>query len=170
MGIAPTNRIGLLDRKFRIISENTTNNEEWLEWSVKAMEHTYGFELQGDNLLIARENVLFTYFDYYHQRYNVLPDIELIKKIATIISWNLWQMDGLKLVVPFSCHDTVVGQQQLSFEEGSIFNSVEKHQPCPGCLKGNKLLHNGVYCNIKDWDTGVVDSFSKITTNQYGKI
>ena len=165
-----TKRIGLLDRKFRVISENAASDEEWLEWSIKAIENTYGFELQGDNLLIARENILFTYLDYYHQRYNSLPNKKLIQKIATIISWNLWQMDGLKYVVPFSCHNTIVVEQQLNFTEDKDSSLRGKTQPCYGCQKGKNSCHNGLYCKIKDWNSGIIESFISITANQYGKV
>ena len=45
------NRIGILDRKLRVVSENTTTSGEWLDWARKAYMHTYGYEWQGDNLL-----------------------------------------------------------------------------------------------------------------------
>ena len=165
-----TKRIGLLDRKFRVISENAASDEEWLEWSIKAIENTYGFELQGDNLLIARENILFTYLDYYHQRYNSLPNKKLIQRIATIISWNLWQMDGLKYVVPFSCHNTIAVEQQLNFTEDQDSSLRGKTQPCYGCQKRKKSYHNGLYCKIKDWNSGIIKSFISITATQYGKV
>ena len=92
-------RIGLLDRKLRIVSENSSNEEEWIEWSIVAVKNVYGFDWQGDNVLLARENLLYTYIDYYYNRFNKKPDIELIKKIASIISWNIWQMDGIKYVI-----------------------------------------------------------------------
>ena len=64
------NRIGLLDRKFRVINENALDNEEWIEYSIIALKSIYGYEWQGDNLLLARENVLLTYLDYYHNKFS----------------------------------------------------------------------------------------------------
>ena len=32
------NRIGLLDRKFRVINENVTSDEEWLDYAIKAIK------------------------------------------------------------------------------------------------------------------------------------
>ena len=52
-------RIGILDRKFRVINENTNTKEDWLRWVQEAYKATYGFEWQGDSLLIARENLLY---------------------------------------------------------------------------------------------------------------
>jgi hypothetical protein len=56
-------RIGLLDRKLRIINENVDDYIEWFNYTKKAYQNTYGFEIQGDNLLIARENLLHTFID-----------------------------------------------------------------------------------------------------------
>lgn len=51
-------RIGILDRKIRVINENTYTENDWMYWVLKAYQSIYGFELQGDNLLLARENLL----------------------------------------------------------------------------------------------------------------
>ena len=93
-------RIGMLDRKLRIVNENTTTQPEWLEWAERAVQSCYGYEYQGDNLLIARVNILLTFREYYVDRWNTEPEIKVLKRIAHIISWNIWQMDGLKDAVP----------------------------------------------------------------------
>ncbi len=89
-------RIGWLDRKLRIVNENTTTHEDWLYWTKMAYKGTLGFEWQGDNLLLARENLLMSFFDYHEDRFGEEPAIEQVKEIADIISWNIFQMDGLK--------------------------------------------------------------------------
>ena len=58
-------RIGILDRKLRVVTENTDNEEDWLKWTKRAFESVYGYEYQGDNLLIGRINLLMTFLDYY---------------------------------------------------------------------------------------------------------
>lgn len=30
----------------------------------------------------------------------------------------------------------------------------EEIRPCEGCLTDNIKRHNGIYCKIKDWNTG----------------
>ena len=56
--IIPLNhRIGLLDRKMRIVNENTQTEEEWLKWALRAFQSVYGYEFQGDNLQIGRAHV-----------------------------------------------------------------------------------------------------------------
>ena len=140
-------RIGLLDRKMRIVNENCEDDTEWLKWAQRAVQSVFGYEFQGDSVLIARENVLYDYMDYYRERFGEDPQIELLKTIANIIAWNIWQMDGLRCVVPYSCHETVETEMQLT-----LFGTVEsKTIPCPGCTKGDLRLHNGIYCRIFDW-------------------
>ena len=58
-------RIGMLDRKLRVVNENCESEQDWYKWTLEAMKSTYGYEWQGDSLLIARENILFTFIDYY---------------------------------------------------------------------------------------------------------
>lgn len=87
-------RIGLLDRKMRIVEENTISSKQWSEWATKAFQSVYGYEFQGDNLLVARINLLRSYCDYHHRRFKENPTRGQLEQIAEIISWNLWQMDG----------------------------------------------------------------------------
>lgn len=96
------NRIGMLDRKLRIINENTDNENEWYKWVIKAFQSIYGYEYQGDNLLIARINILMTFVDYFENKWHLNPTIQELEQIANIISWNIWQMDGLTDRVPLS--------------------------------------------------------------------
>lgn len=141
-------RIGMLDRKFRIISEHAENDDEWNEQSVIALKSVFGYEFQGDNLYIARCNILLTFIDYYKDKYNKDSDINLIKQVIEIICWNFWQMDGIKLVVPFSCHKDEVVQI-------SLFDDMqEEPQFCLGCRNGNPKDHNGKRCYIMDWEKG----------------
>lgn len=88
-------RIGLLDRKMRVVNENTNNEKEWFKWTERAFQSIYGFEFQGDNLLLARENLLCTFIDNIKYKLEREPSLNELKRIATIISWNIWQMDGL---------------------------------------------------------------------------
>jgi hypothetical protein len=135
------NRIGLLDRKLRVVSENIDNTSEWLEAAQTAYKSTYAFEWQGDSLLLAREAMLYTFLDNYVEKFGNKPLVKSIQYIAYIISWNVWQMDGLKGVIPSSCHD------ELTIE---LFGDEEK-SPCLGCKTDSIRMHNGIYCIVKDW-------------------
>lgn len=94
-------RAGLLDRKLKVVSENTDTYDEWIEWAIRAFESSYGYEYQGDNLLIARINLLLTFADYYKDCWGEEPSKRLLRCIANRIVWNVWQMDGLKNTIPF---------------------------------------------------------------------
>lgn len=96
-----TMRIGILDRKMRIVKENTDDEKEWLKWTYRAFQSVYGYEFQGDNLLIARINLMNTFVDYMQDRWERNPSDAELKKIANIIVWNLWQMDGITGTIPF---------------------------------------------------------------------
>lgn len=138
-------RIGLLDRKLRIVTENTDNEKDWYEWAVKAIQSIYGYDWQGDNVLLARENILYTFIDNYTARFGVSPAKESLREIADIIAWNIWQMDGLKFVIPHSCHnDTVI--------ENTLLGEEIRTEYCEGCVKNNRNKHNGIYCYVMDWE------------------
>lgn len=140
-------RIGLLDRKLRVVSENTDTTGEWLDWAQIAYKSIYAYEWQGDSLLIAREAMLISFIEYYEAKFGKRPMLKSINYIAYIISWNVWQMDGLKGVVPDTCADKVVIEQD--FFDGAI----EKIKPCEGCQRDDIRRHNGVYCLIRDWSS-----------------
>lgn len=138
-------RIGLLDRKLRVISENVDSEPEWFEWTKSAYKSVYGYDWQGDNVLLARENLLRTFIDYYTDKFEAFPMIEYLLEISEIVSWNIWQMDGLKYVVPNSCKAVDEIIYTLFGEE---HNKVE----CFGCKTNNPHKHNGTYCKIMDWE------------------
>ena len=147
-------RIGMLDRKLRIVSENCDTISEWLEWGIKAVKGVYGFEWQGDNLFLARCNVFLDFLEHYSEKFNKeLTDEKVLTQIAEIISWNFWQMDGLKFVVPMSCKKEENEIQGLSFDvSDSLQSSETKFFKCSGCANDNIFKHNGMYCKIKDWN------------------
>ena len=155
-------RIGLLDRKFRVINENAQNEDEWFEWSKIAIKSIYGYDWQGDNVLIARENLLYTFIDNYKFYFSKKPDLTLIKEIAEIISWNIWQMDGINFVIPYSCKNERIVNAQLN-----IFGEEEvKVIECIGCKKNNYNLHNGIYSKIMNWKTNRANKFVNIVNKK----
>lgn len=151
-------RIGLLDRKLRVINENVDNEKDWYAMAEKAFKHTYGYEWQGDNLLLAREALLYTYIEYFMDKFNEkdaegnyvkdangnlkVPEKRKILNAARWISWNIWQMDGLKMVVPDSCDNQY---------ETDLFG-IKKKKICNACIKGEVNGHIGVKCIIRDWN------------------
>lgn len=94
-------RIGVLDRKLRVVSENTDTEKEWLKWAYRALEATYGYEFQGDNVLIARINLLMTFDECLRSRWGRRPTASEYSRATNIIAWNIWQMDGLAGTIPY---------------------------------------------------------------------
>ena len=149
--IEPRSRIGLLDRKLRIVTEQCKNKgpEEWLKWAEVALQGCYGFEWQGDNVLLARENMLYAVIEYFCDVFKgrKFPPVAA-RRFAEIISWNIWQMDGIKFVVPNTCRGKKVETPNL---DGTVEVRIK---PCEGCDKGDVKKHDGVRCRVMDWETG----------------
>ena len=93
-------RVGLLDRKLRVIGEYATTIGHWLELATRAVRSIYGYELQGDNLFLARRNVFETVKDFFRAKFNREPPEDFLTTVAESISWNLWQMDGRTNLTP----------------------------------------------------------------------
>ena len=132
-------RIGLLDRKLRVISENTTDSKEWYNWAVKALQSCYGYEFQGDSLLIGRINVLMSMEEHFFNRFKRHLTDKRIRELAEIISWNFWQMDGLTDTVPFG-FPPEESEYEMDDVWAEAFGDVNKKNITP-------------YCIIYDWET-----------------
>ena len=157
-------RIGLLDRKLRVVGENAKDRDEWLKYATFAFRSIYGYEWQGDNLLLARVSLLLSFIDYHTERFGVNTSIHAntLTNIAHIISWNIWQMDGIKFVIPETCHNEEVLSRSL-FDE-----AINKEtRPCEGCRTGNNNLHNGIYPLVRDWS--VFDDYHEDKYGRKGK-
>lgn len=168
-------RIGILDRKLRVASAFATNKAEWVKWAIKAYQHTYGFEWQGDNLLLTRETLLYGFIEnlklqnlkFALKRYkkehrgskltaehlfhvlNIdslnIEDFEIITEICKIISWNIWQMDGTSGCTPYT---------QPPMEMRKLINQINKDP--------DKVSIPNEYCKIMDWDEKKITSFIEV--------
>ncbi len=125
-------RIGILDRKLRVVDENTEDYADWIKWVYRAFQSVYGYEFQGDNLLIARINLLVSFAEHMQERWGCFPKKNELKKVVNIIAWNIWQMDGLTGQIPFSKPIPV---------QGAI----------PGLEKDSESQNKNVECKIQDW-------------------
>ena len=144
-------RIGILDRKLRVVSENAATEDEWRKYATHAVQSTYGYEYQGDNLLLARVNLLLTYAEHLQARWQRKPTEEELQPIATIISWNLWQMDGLRLSVPG-------GKPQPEAEQLDLFSMFGAAEPQPPTVS----------CKVKNWRKGSHGTAQNFETIQEG--
>ena len=145
VSIAIKARMGMLDRKLRIVNEHCTG-DEWTRWALLALGSVYGFEWQGDNLLLARESLLASFSESYEQQFGHKADRATLMLAAEIIAWNVWQMDGLKGVVPASCRETRIMETDFFGE-----TKVTSVSPCPGCEHDDITLHNGMRCCLRRW-------------------
>lgn len=145
--ISVQDRIGLLDRKLRVVGENNTDEQEWFSWVQEAYKSIYGYEWQGDNLILARETMIYTFMDYYRAKFHKSPAKDQIFRIAEIVSWNLWQMDGTRAVIPGSCYNVRTRTYDIFGEPVMPY--------CRGCEMPDEKdairHHIGIYCKIMDW-------------------
>lgn len=134
-GLVPLNRrVGLLDRKIRLITENVRDETDWLKWVFIAYQAAYGYEFQGDNLLLARVNLLKTFEENLWQRWGRIATAAEYKKLTDIIVWNIWQMDGLTGTIPY-------GEILRAVSLDLFGNNKKSAASTPPCL-------------IKDWQSG----------------
>ena len=141
-------RVGYLDRKLQRISQEVTSEKEFIKLAKIAYESTYGYELQGDSLLLARENLLLSFCEYYEQKFGILPPIKTVKAIANIIVYNVFQMNGLTKRTPYS--DNSVKEVQMN-----LFDTGTDSTPAP---QGDMLTV------VKDWKSKelvTIESISK---------
>ena len=124
-------RAGLLDRKLRVVSENTDTEADWLKWAFRAFEATYGYEFQGDNLLIARVNLMMTFGEYLKARWQRLPTLKEWKRLARAVVWNIWQMDGLTCALPYAKGHEMA--EQTEFLSAFGFESPKEEGKQPYC-------------------------------------
>lgn len=115
-------RVGFLDRKLRVVTEKTKTRKEWVRRALDALRATYGFEYQGDNLLIARINVLETFAEHLRDRWGSDPEQDELEQAAWIVSWNFWQMNGFTDAVPTN---------KMGAEVESTLGSFEEPEPAP---------------------------------------
>jgi len=103
-------RVGFLDVKMRAVSEFSVDEGEWLNWAEQAYRSVYAYEWQGDSLLLARKNLLYSFVDYYNakfptQKIGAQPNahqMSILRHVAETISWNVFQIDGINCTVPGS--------------------------------------------------------------------
>lgn len=141
-------RVGYLDRKLQRISQEVTTEKEFIKLAKIAYESTYGYELQGDSLLLARENLLLSFCEHYEQKFGILPTIKTVKAIAKIIVYNVFQMNGLTKRTPYSDHSVKEVQMNL-------FDTETDSTPEP---QGDMLTV------VKDWkrkELVTIESISK---------
>ena len=143
-------RVGFVDRKLKRINADIDDKAEWQRLVEEAYKASYGFEWNGDSLLLARENLLYTYQDYYFAKWQQQPTNGLLKEIAEIISYNVFQMDGLKYIIPLSEKKEKLPQTSFSFSDD---------EP----TQEQWLIQAGKRVKIMNWDKKKMEFFDKGT-------
>lgn len=159
------NREGFVDRKLKKITEKIDDKIEYERLAVEVYKSSYGFEWNGDSLLIARENLLYTFMDYYYEKWMEKPRIKLIKQIAEIISYNVFQMNGIPqdtgyplkqkgkyYIFPLSDEEDECVNTQLSFDLFSDNNIL---------FEEKTKTKGGIRVKIKNWDTNKLVYFDE---------
>ncbi|NQJ21652.1 restriction endonuclease [Streptococcus suis] len=140
-------RVGFLDRKLHRLSQQVHEEEAWFQGAVTAYQNAYGYEYQGDSLLLARENLLASFIDYYQAKFDREPSPSQKQTIAQIISYNVLQMDGLTYTSPYS-------QQAKEAVQLSLFEEIAEQTSQPQKAQ------------IKDWKTNELIDFERLSQGE----
>ena len=91
--------------------------------------------------------MLETFCEYTQERWHKEPKDSALKRIAKIISWNLWQMDGIKGIIP---HKGIAKEPAEENEQYQLtlfeIMGVAESEP-----KSNEILQETIDCKIYDW-------------------
>lgn len=164
-------RVGFLDRKLRVVTEKTKTRKEWARRALDALRATYGFEYQGDNLLIARINVLETFAEHLRDRWGSDPEQDELEQAAWIVSWNFWQMNGFTDAVPTNKMGAEVESTLGTFEEPepesiqpSLFDLFDGVFPDEKTeeTKEEESKETVPLCVIYDWQNGEPFEFATL--------
>lgn len=140
-------RSGFIDVKFKKLNQEIEpEEEEWLKLAVEIYKASYGYEYQGDSLLLARENLILTFIDNYFYMFGAFPKEKILLEITKIISLNVFQMDGLTYEVPYSDGGAEEFGTQLS-----LFEDIEVEE---------KLIPKRA--KIKLWDKNKLTEFKSL--------
>src|SRR5690625_2942656 len=134
-------RSGFIDVKFKKLNEAIESQEDWLKLAVEIYKASYGYEYQGDSLLLARENLILTFIDNYFYMFGAFPKEKILLEITKIISLNVFQMDGLTYEVPYSDGGTGDNGTQLNlFEEIEVEGNITPELATIKLWQKNKLV------------------------------
>lgn len=162
-------RVGFLDRKLRVAGENAKTQDDWHRWALEALKASFGYEYQGDSLLIARINVLETYVEHFYARWNDNPKEEDVERAAQVVAWNFWQMDGRSCSVPgidLGSNDQLQLFPVISGEvsENSLQESLFKLEPEP-----TQEAPSGGLSKIYNWSNDSIVTFSSLLNRTTGE-
>ena len=89
-------RNGLLDLKFKAISDHTSGPTQWSAWALMALQNTYGYAPDGYSVLLSRLSILQDFIDHYEYKFGACDDSYLIEQAVHILTWNIFQFNETK--------------------------------------------------------------------------
>ena len=173
--VKPDNRVGFLDRKLRVVNKHCDTVEDWLHYAEVALKSCYGYEFQGDSLLIARENILMTMNDFYKVKFEDSPNLarqaeidgglatDQLEYFAEIISWNIFQMDGLNCTIPLiggQASNPTTTTVDVDKNQATLFNVSSIKQP--KTKKAKPATKQPKYVKTMDWQKHKTIYFYKL--------
>lgn len=93
-------RYGIIDLKIKTLFEQDLDDEAWVMWLEEIFKSSYGWDIYSDAIVYARCNVFMTFMEAYRLKFGEDPGPLLQRRFLNIISWNIFQMDGLQLTHP----------------------------------------------------------------------
>lgn len=142
-------RYGLLDLKLKEAKKIAGNENTWNRLAFSALRSTYGYEFQGDSLLLARENILFTFVEYVIEFWGHGPTLRQMKTAAEIISWNIFQADGLTKSVPYKVVPLLEPEPLALFSFLEDSGTYEPYTPSVNSALGTEDIQ--YECRLTDW-------------------
>lgn len=82
-----------------------------------------------------------SFHEYFVERWEHKPELKILTRIANIISWNIWQMDGLKDTVP-------LGKPYEENHQITLFELLELEAET---MQSTETTEEAVPCKIYDW-------------------
>ncbi|HEM6115830.1 TPA: Eco57I restriction-modification methylase domain-containing protein [Streptococcus suis] len=147
--ISLSDRVGFLDRKLQRLSREVNDEGDFFRLAKLAYQSSYGYEFQGDSLLLARENLLASFEDYYQAKFDQAPTLKQKEEIAKIISYNVFQMDGLAKTSPFSAQEVSAFQLNLFDEDQAEIQEAVASKT-----------------QIKDWTKNKMIGFERLSSEE----
>ena len=103
--------------------------------------------------------------DYTRDRWNEEPSEASLKRIADIISWNIWQMDGIHRTAPYSgiVIDSKHKDDEKSICHMSIFDFSQEMQLKETVQKEvSNYSPVAVDCKIYDWHNNEIITYKSV--------
>jgi hypothetical protein len=117
--------LAIENAKLQYVTNNYHGND-WATYALWALSSIYGIEFLEDNLLIARQNMLDLFGDYYEEINNVplSPNTDLYKAAHTIICANIVQGNTLT-------HKNLYGEEITFSQWARVPGTICKVQRIP---------------------------------------